>query len=40
MNFGGMMSGGAASAVPQQPSQQSQLMMAKVEMASYADLFE
>ncbi|KAG7401668.1 hypothetical protein PHYBOEH_011622 [Phytophthora boehmeriae] len=40
MNFGGMMGGGAAPAVPQQPSQQSQLMMAKVEMASYADLFE
>ncbi|KAG6619883.1 Mitochondrial Protein Translocase (MPT) Family [Phytophthora cinnamomi] len=39
MNFGGMMGGGAA-ATPQQPSQQSQLMMAKVEMASYADLFE
>ncbi|OWZ19600.1 Mitochondrial Protein Translocase [Phytophthora megakarya] len=40
MNFGGMMGGGAAPGVPQQPSQQSQLMMAKVEMASYADLFE
>ncbi|RLN47460.1 hypothetical protein BBJ28_00004230, partial [Nothophytophthora sp. Chile5] len=39
MNFGGMM-GGNTPAVPQQPSQQTQLMMAKVEMASYADLFE
>ncbi|CAH0482221.1 unnamed protein product [Peronospora belbahrii] len=40
MNFGSIMSGGASPSVPQQPPQQSQLMMAKVEMASYADLFE
>ena len=40
MNFGGLMNGGAAPSVSQQPSQQSQLMMAKIEMASYADLFK
>ena len=37
-----MMGGGGSAApnVSSQASQQSQLMMAKVEMASYADLFE
>ena len=37
MNLGGLMGEQRGS---QQPSQQSQIMMAKVEMASYADLFE
>ncbi|TYZ61168.1 hypothetical protein PybrP1_012384 [[Pythium] brassicae (nom. inval.)] len=40
MNFGGLLGGGGAGA-PQQPSpQQSELMLAKVNMQSYADLFE
>ncbi|DAZ98607.1 TPA: hypothetical protein N0F65_001026 [Lagenidium giganteum] len=38
MNFGGMMGGNAAA--PAQPAQPSQLMMAKIEMQSYSDLFE
>ncbi|GLE04835.1 hypothetical protein PINS_up013814 [Pythium insidiosum] len=39
MNFGGMM-GGNAAAPPQPSVQQNQLMMAKIEMQSYSDLFE
>ncbi|KAJ0397102.1 hypothetical protein P43SY_006099 [Pythium insidiosum] len=38
MNFGGMMGGNAAA--PQPSVQQNQLMMAKIEMQSYSDLFE
>lgn len=40
MNFGGLMGGGAAAAPTPQPAQANQLMMAKIEMQSYADLFE
>lgn len=38
MNFGGVMGGAATPA--QQPAQPSQFLMAKIEMQSYADLFE
>uniref|UniRef100_K3X6H2 Mitochondrial import inner membrane translocase subunit n=1 Tax=Globisporangium ultimum (strain ATCC 200006 / CBS 805.95 / DAOM BR144) TaxID=431595 RepID=K3X6H2_GLOUD len=39
MNFGGLMGGGNAAA-PQQAQVASDLMLAKVNMQSYADLFE
>lgn len=39
MNFGGLMGGGAGAPQPPSP-QQSELMLAKVNMQSYADLFE